>query len=131
MRVVFLNLKKFFEEHILDFFALFLVIFFLAGGAYVIKKSKEVKPEIKMDNTVETATASETAAEKSKEELVNINTAAKEELDKLPGVGEVIAQAIIDFREENGGFQTKEDLKNVQGIGDSKFSDLEPLITVE
>ncbi len=49
---------------------------------------------------------------------VNINTGGVEELKKLPGVGEALAQKIIDYRNENGKFKTVEDLKNVSGIGE-------------
>lgn len=62
--------------------------------------------------------------------LVNINTATLEELDSLPGIGEVRAQAIIAYREENGGFRTIDDLKEVSGIGEKIFADLAPHITV-
>lgn len=61
---------------------------------------------------------------------VNINTAGEAELDSLPGVGPALAQRIIQYRQEHGNFQTVEDLKNVSGIGDKKFSDLAGLISV-
>ncbi len=61
---------------------------------------------------------------------VNINTATKEKLETLPGVGETTAQKIIDYRETNGKFKTIEDIKNVSGIGDAKFESLKEKITV-
>jgi competence protein ComEA len=61
---------------------------------------------------------------------ININTASATELEALPGVGEVIAQAIVDFRTENGPFATAEDLLDVNGIGDATFAEMEDLITV-
>ena len=61
---------------------------------------------------------------------VNINTASKEKLETLPGVGETTAQKIIDYREANGKFKTIEDIKNVSGIGDSKYESLKDKITV-
>jgi competence protein ComEA len=63
-------------------------------------------------------------------ELVNINTASLEELDSLPGIGPTIAQRIIDYREEHGGFQTIEDILNVSGIGPSTYDQIKDLITV-
>ena len=61
---------------------------------------------------------------------VNINTANKEKLETLPGIGETTAQKIIDYREQNGRFNSIEDLKNVSGIGDAKFNSLKDKITV-
>ena len=58
---------------------------------------------------------------------VNINTAAKEDLDALPGIGPVKAQAIIEGRP----FKTIEDIKNVKGIKDGEFAKIQELITVK
>lgn len=61
---------------------------------------------------------------------VNINTGGIEELKNLPGVGESLAQKIIDYRNENGKFKDVEDLKNVSGIGDKKFESMKEYILV-
>ena len=61
---------------------------------------------------------------------VNINTANKEKLETLPGIGETTAQKIIEYREQNGKFKTIENLKNVSGIGDAKFNSLKDKIIV-
>ena len=55
---------------------------------------------------------------------VAVNTADADELDTLPGVGEVIAQRIIEEREENGPFYYPEDLMNVKGIGEKTLEKL-------
>lgn len=65
------------------------------------------------------------------QEKVNINTASVEELDALPHIGPVLAQRIADYRSKQGPFQDIQDIKQVAGIGDAVFHDLQDLITVE
>ena len=67
---------------------------------------------------------------KGEEKKVNINTASQSELDELPGIGPAIAQRIVEYRNENGNFKKIEDLQNVKGIGDAKFSEIKDLVTV-
>ena len=62
--------------------------------------------------------------------LISINKATKEELTKLPSIGESKAEKIIAYREENGLFNTIEDIKNVSGIGDSLFEKIKEYITI-
>lgn len=62
--------------------------------------------------------------------LININTASKENLMTLSGVGEGTAEKIIKYRENSGYFNTIEDIMNVQGIGESKFNNIKNDITV-
>lgn len=63
--------------------------------------------------------------------LININTANVQELDSLPGVGEATANKIVKYREENGKFNSIEEIKNVNGIGDKKYEELKALISIE
>ncbi|MCR5803624.1 MAG: helix-hairpin-helix domain-containing protein [Clostridia bacterium] len=61
--------------------------------------------------------------------LININTADKEMLKTLPGIGDVMADSIIEYRQDNV-FEEKEDLMNVKGIGQSKYDKVKDLICV-
>ena len=62
--------------------------------------------------------------------LVNVNSAIATELEELPGIGEVIAQRIIDYRTENGPFATVDELIDVSGIGDAILESIRELVTV-
>ena len=61
---------------------------------------------------------------------IDLNTASKEQLMTLPGIGESKAEAILSYRETKGGFASIEELKNVDGIKDGTFSKLKDFITV-
>ena len=69
--------------------------------------------------------------ETSTKYLTNINSATKIELMELPGIGEAMAERIIAYRQEHGGFASIEELMNVSGIGETKFNGLKDLITCE
>jgi competence protein ComEA len=62
--------------------------------------------------------------------LININSASATELETLPGIGEVISQAIVDYRTQNGPFAAVDDLESVSGIGPSILEDVRDLVTV-
>ncbi|MFF2436492.1 helix-hairpin-helix domain-containing protein [Streptomyces sp. NPDC058107] len=59
---------------------------------------------------------------------VSLNSATVEQLDTLPGVGPVLAQHIVDYRTQHGGFRSVGELREVNGIGDRRFADLQPLV---
>ena len=61
---------------------------------------------------------------------VSINHAGKEEFMALPGIGEVLAERILNFREEHGNFTSVEELLNVEGIGKKRLEEILDLITV-
>ena len=61
--------------------------------------------------------------------LVNLNTASSDLLETLPGIGPVRAQAIVDDREQNGLFQSVEEVTRVPGIGSAIYNSIRPLVT--
>jgi comEA protein len=65
------------------------------------------------------------------EKKININLAYSADLQRLPGIGRVTADRIIEYREQNNGFEKIEDLMKVRGIGAKKFGKIKDLITVE
>jgi competence protein ComEA len=66
-----------------------------------------------------------------KPESININKASKTELMKLPGIGEITAERIEDYRNNVSKFKSKEELMNVKGIGQKKFEALKKFITIK
>ncbi|MEP6559673.1 MAG: helix-hairpin-helix domain-containing protein [Nakamurella sp.] len=74
------------------------------------------------------ATAGAGAAPSS--ELINLNAADEAALDTLPGVGPVMAQNILAWRQTNGSFTNIEQLQEISGIGPSRYAQIAPLVTV-
>ena len=78
-----------------------------------------------------TSPASETAqAPTSVSYPLNLNTATKEQLMTLSGIGDTLAQRIVDYRAQNGPFQSVDELDNVKGIGPKTIEKIRPYLTV-
>lgn len=97
------------------------------GVRYVIPSTLEKPPS--SSDVIESE--DEPEAPDGHEKTVPINTASKETLETLPGIGPATAQAIIDHREAHGDFETVEALMDVHNIGEKTFEDLEALITLQ
>lgn len=94
-------------------------------GAYIITNSGQ---NVLVEEGKESTTTEKNA--KGVSGKVNINTANQTELETLQGIGPALAQRIIEYRQENGKFQTIEDIQNVKGIGDSKYSNIKDDICI-
>lgn len=85
---------------------------------------------IDYDNTGTMELQGESGTTKEETAKININKATQTELETLPGIGPSTALKIINYRKENGSFKNIEDIKNVSGIGETKFNNIKSLITV-
>ena len=63
-------------------------------------------------------------------EVISINKASSEDLQKIRGIGPSLAERIISYRDANGGFKSTEELKQVRGIGDLKFEKIKSQVTM-
>lgn len=102
----------------------------------VFEAGAEAVETVKMEETEIISKAEkeeylDSAAETLSNLKVNINTAGTEELMTLPGIGQVRAAAIIEYREREGEFEKIEDIMNVKGIGTGIFSKINSLICVK
>ena len=91
-----------------------------------LEEAETLEAEVKAE-----AEELEAAGKAAEEGLVNINTASAEELCTLPGIGASRAADIVRYREQNGAFQTKEDIMKVSGIKQNAYDKLCDKITVQ
>ena len=89
--------------------------------AYILDDGEKIYIPKKGEETQNYSISSYNASMFSK---ININKASQTELETIPGVGPSTALKIINYREKNGKFSTIEDIKNISGIGDSKFENM-------
>lgn len=94
----------------------------LDGSQYIIPKKGDQLIIRKNDGSQTTGTAS------AHDGKIDINTASKEELKQLPGVGDVLAERIVSHREKNGKFKDLAQLLDVEGIGESKLHAMQDMI---
>lgn len=90
----------------------------------------ESNATIENDKREKTVKNIENKNSKTQNVKININTATQTELETLPGIGSSTALKIINYRKENGKFKSIEDIKNVNGIGDSKYNKIKDMIKI-
>lgn len=88
------------------------------------------KTAVKITENLVTSEALEQDEETKSSEVININTASSEELEKLSGVGKAMAKRIVEYRDTHGGFANKEEIMNVKGIGKKVFETIKNNICV-
>lgn len=102
--------------------------FYIASsGQTVVINTDSSQEQVYTPNAVEDSNGAIIADQNNK---ININTASAAELEQLSGIGQAKAQAIVDYREENGDFTSIEEIKEVKGIGEGIFENIKDMITV-
>lgn len=111
--------------------------------AYVLQDAQKIyipsieEKEVEMyisDGSGDTGIVTSSGNSESKKDgelMININTASVEEFEQLAGIGNSIANKIVEYRKENGKFNSIEDIKNVSGIGETKFNKIKENICVK
>ena len=99
---------------------------------YIPKKGEEI-PENNSSSMLSPSTSVTSSSSSSSKNTskVNINKATEAELETIPGIGPSTALKIINYRNENGKFKSIEDVKNISGIGDSKYEKMKDYITIK
>jgi competence protein ComEA len=100
------------------------------GQRVYVAKVGQADPGAVGDPNAAAAGADGATADGTPATKVNLNTATQAQLEELPGIGPTYAQSIIAERQRRGGFTSVNDLRSVRGIGDKRFAELAPLVTV-
>lgn len=97
---------------------------------YVPRRGETVQVEGRVGSTSSGAVSAR-ATKELPSGKVNVNTASAEQLESLPGVGPATARAIIEYRKQNGGFSSVDELLEVRGIGPKKLEQIRPYVVVK
>lgn len=96
---------------------------------YIGNKNEQANSLENSNNSSNSTSNTGSSNSSSNNDLININTASLDELKKINGVGDAKAKTIIEYREQNGSFNSIEDIKNVSGIGEKMFEKIKQQIT--
>ena len=122
-----------FDKIVLGLTAAFLVE---TGGYFVSGQLGEAEYQVTVSKQAPAVSASLPEVEDGypdsllEGEVIDLNTASVADLTRLPGIGEKRAQAIVDYRESSGPFQSVEELTEVKGIGEGILARISPYVTV-
>lgn len=95
------------------------------SGMVIISESASIQ-----EQSIEETVLSKSDLSSDEKVKININTASVSLLQTLPNIGQVLAQRIVDYRNENGNFTAPEDLLLVEGIGEKRLEQIREYITV-
>lgn len=112
-------------------FGITLAFLVFCAGYLLGKQKSGDEIHIALSKTETTAAEQQTESTAVTALKINLNTAGLDELCMLPNIGEVIAQRILDYREEHGDFTCLEDLDQVEGIGSARIEEIRDYVTVE
>lgn len=107
-----------------------LCILIFLGSYFATTQAPGIWISMEYNGTGSAADDTTAEDETAVKDLVDINTADQEELESLPGIGTVKAQAILDYRSSHGPFDSIEDLLKVEGIGEKLLEEIRDYITI-
>ena len=112
------------------------VLLFMVGW-FAVEQTKQPAPwrvEVERNDRAEASVSADHPDRTDsllESEVIHLNTAPLPDLERLPGIGRTKAQAIVDYRQEHGPFQSVDDLLQISGIGPGTLEELRPYVTVE
>ena len=104
------------------------IFFVLLAGVFIGRNFSDSYISIRTDGTAPSASTPD--EQPVSDGRIDINSASLQQLQLLPGIGETLAQRILDYREEHGSFSSVDDLLNVSGIGEKKLEQIRPYAKV-